>query len=124
MNPGQLDRRLTLLTRTVATDAAGAPVDTWLENGFVWAQRLPAVGGESVLSGANRSTVAASYRVRYRADLAAADATGKIRIRTDGRDYDLLSALEDDKQPRRAFMILALAYTQGEPTLTAIPALP
>jgi SPP1 family predicted phage head-tail adaptor len=121
MNPGLLDRRLCLLQRTVTADGAGSPVETWSDAGIMWGQRVEVRGNEAQASGANRSTVAASYRVRYRSDLAAAEASGKFRVRTEGRDYDILSALEDTSQPRRSYMLLSLSCVQGEPTLTSVP---
>lgn len=122
MNPGLLDRRLSLLQRTVTADAAGSPVETWADAGPLWAQRVEVSGGESQSAGANRSTVASIYRIRYRSDLIAADAPGKFRVRADGRDHNIASALEDAKHPRRAYMLISLSYVQGEPTLAAIPA--
>lgn len=121
MNPGQLDRRLCLLARTVSTDGAGSPVETWRDAGPLWAQKVELRGNEAVSSGSNRSTVAATYRIRFRSDLEAATAPGAFRVRAEGRDFDILSALEDTKQPRRAFMLLSLAYVQGEPVLTSVP---
>jgi head-tail adaptor len=123
MNPGKLDRRMILLRRTVATDQAGSPVETWAaEPSPIWAQRMPATGTETVANGSTRSTVTARYRVVYRSDLVAPAAPGLFRLRVDGRDHDLIAALEDETQPRRSFLMLALAYTQGEPTLTSVPA--
>lgn len=119
MNPGQLDRLLVLLTRTVNNDAAGSPVETWATAGNVWARRVTVAGSEPTNNGATRSAVSSSYLIRYRADLAAADAAGKYRVRVDGRDHDIVSALEDPANPRRSALILSLAYSQGEPTLTA-----
>lgn len=122
MNPGRLDRRITLLSRTVTADGAGSPVETWGASEHLWAERVEVRGNEAQSSGANRSTVASIYRIRYRSDLAAATAPGAFRIRADGRDHDVLSALEDTKQPRRAYMLLQLSYVQGEPTMTSVPA--
>lgn len=121
MNPGQLDRLLTLLRRTVSIDGAGAPVETWADCGQLWAKREKATGSESEASGTDRSMVSASYKIRYRHDLATETTPGTYRVRVDGRTFNVVSALEDEREPRRAFMILGLAYTQGEPTLTSVP---
>lgn len=123
MNPGRLDRRMVLLRRTVSTDSTGSPVETWAADPApVWGQRMPATGAEIVANGSTRSTVAARYRIRYRTDLAAPTAPGVFRVRVDGRDHDLISALEDETEFRRSFLMLSLAYTQGDPTLTSVPA--
>jgi len=122
MNPGKLDRALVLLRRTVTNDDAGSPVETWLTDPLpLWAERIEARGTEPTTSGSTRSLVTSTYRIRYRSDLAAADAAGKFRIRADGRDHDLVAALEDEKAPRRSALLLSLAYTQGEATLTSVP---
>lgn len=125
MNPGRLDRRLCLLQRTVNTDGAGSPVETWTEvDNRVWAEKTALAGAEALTAGSTRSTVSTVYRIRYRADLAAADASGKFRIRAEGRDHNIVAALEDMGRgmPRRAYMLLSLSYVQGEPTLTSVPA--
>jgi len=123
VNPGKLDRRMVLLRRTILTDSAGAPVETWAADPApVWGERMPATGAEVVTNGSTRSTVAARYRTRYRADLAAPTAPGTFRVRVDGRDHELLSALEDETQRRRSFLMLSLSYVQGDPTLTFVPA--
>lgn len=122
MNPGRLDRILVLLTRTVTNDAAGSPVETWSVSGNIWARRMAVAGTEPTTNGATRSAVSSTYLIRYRADLAAEDVPGKYRIRVDGRDNDIVAALEDPESPRRSALILSLAYVQGEPTLTSVPA--
>jgi SPP1 family predicted phage head-tail adaptor len=124
MNPGNRDRPLVLLTRTIGTDAAGAPVDTWKDCGTIWAEKVAATGNESTTSGAIRSTVTATYRIRYRADLAAVDAPGKFRARVDGRSFDIVSSIEDANAPRHSAILLTLNATQGEPVLAAVPTLP
>lgn len=125
MNPGLLDRRICLLQRTVTSDAAGYPVETWIEvDNRVWAQKITLTGSEAQSAGSTRSTVDTIYRIRYRSDLAAATTPGVFRIRAEGRDHNILSALEDVTRgmPRRAYMLLSLSYVQGEPTLTSVPA--
>ena len=122
MNPGKLDRRALLLRRTVTNDAAGSPVETWLADPFpLWAELVEVRGTESMASGSTRSAITSTYRIYYRNELAAADAPGKFRVRVDGRDHDLVSALEDTKEPSRSALLLSLSYTQGEATLTSVP---
>lgn len=113
---------MVLLRRTVTADAAGSPVETWAADAApIWAQRVDARGAESANAGAQRSIVTSTYRVRYRAELAADNAPGIFRIRVDGRDHNLIAAIEDEEEPRRAALLLSLSYIQGEPTLTAVP---
>lgn len=126
MNPGLLDRRITLMRRTVVADGAGAPVETWADCGTIHGQRLQANGREMFAAGANRSNVAEAFRVRFSQALNDPASSGNLRARYNGRDYNIESALEDPDAslPRRAYMLLALSYVQGEPTLRAVPPVP
>lgn len=116
-----MDRRLVLLKRTVEIDGAGAPVDIWREDGVAWAERVAVTGSETDAAGTTRSAVSSTYRIRYRPDLAAPEASGVFRVRIDGRDHDIKSALEDESQPRRSALLLTLSYSQGDKTLKALP---
>lgn len=125
MNPGTLDRRITLLTRTVVVDSAGAPVETWaISRPPLWAGRVANSGNESQQAGTTRATNGETLRIRWLETLNTPAAPGTYRVRHNGRDWNLGAAIEDTSQPRRTYMLLSLSFTQGEPTLTAVPALP
>lgn len=116
----RLDRKLMVLKRTVTPDGAGSPVETWAEQFILWAGRESAAGGEQFVANENRNTQAEQMRGRFIPCLEAQTATGEYRIRYNGRDYDLLSAIEDLRagMSRRTWMIFTMSFVQGEPTLT------
>lgn len=58
---GDLDRRVTLQTLTVAADDFGGPVQTWTELATVWARRVDVLDAERFAAGA----VTAPRRTRW-----------------------------------------------------------
>lgn len=74
INPGQLDRRVVIKTRSTTQDAAGQPADTWTTLATVWAHiKAPAgaAAAERVSADRETSTAAYSIRIRYRTDITA-----------------------------------------------------
>lgn len=71
INPGQLDRRITLQTRTTAADAFNAPVETWSNLATVWAKiEYPSTGNdEETKSGLNIARRRVEFTIRHRTDI-------------------------------------------------------
>lgn len=125
MNPGKLDRQITLLTRTVATDSLGAPVYTWALSCAIWGEQLTLAAAERLgLAGSDRATQSLTFRIRWLNSLESISAPGTFRARYGGRDWDITGCVEDVAQPRRSAMLLSLTAVQGEATLTSVPELP
>ena len=111
IDPGHLDRRLTMQARTLTKDSDGAPVESWADAGTIFAQALRTTGTELETAGAPRSRQARRFRVRYRAAL---EATAAQRFVFEGRVYELAAAYEDTTQARRAYHIIEGLYTEGQ----------
>jgi head-tail adaptor len=114
----RLDRQICLYKATQSLDTASAPVTTWSEQFQLWCGREQVSANEQQSVFATRGTQIDRLRVRYLACLEDPDALQNYRVHMNGRYYDLVSAVEDLRYGRREWMLLTLAYTQGEPTLT------
>lgn len=119
--PPRLDRKITLLRRTQATDGAGAPVETWQDVGDMWAGLVQIRGGEGVASGSVRASLAVNLRIRFLRCLDSISTPGEYRVRYNGAVYDVSAVTEDTRQPRRAYQLLTLTHIEGQPTLTSVP---
>ena len=66
MNPGKLDRRITIQKRVLSKDATGSKVETWADEGSAWAQYVTNRGNETATADAERETNTQQFRIRYR----------------------------------------------------------
>ena len=84
IDPGKLDRRITLRSDSVSTDSFGQAVRTYSDLGNVWAK----VDYRTVKEGAETSRLTSvnkvRFTIRYRSDV---DATTKITW--DGNTYEI-----------------------------------
>lgn len=94
MNPGKLDRRVTIESRTLTKDAAGGRVETWTTLANVWAEIVTRKASESVVSDADRSVEEKQFRIRYRADIV----SGTHRISYQAKSYDITGMIEEGRQ--------------------------
>lgn len=114
----RLDRKICVFQATQSLDSAGAPVTTWAHPFELWCGRENVSGNEQQTALATRGTQIERLRIRFIPCLEDPDASQNYRVQMSGRYYDLVSAVEDLRYGRREWMLLTLAYTQGEPTLT------
>jgi len=66
MNPGKLNRRLVIQSRTLTQDATGSRVQAWADSATVWAEAVIQKGRESTLADADRSQDTRQFRIRHR----------------------------------------------------------
>lgn len=66
MDPGTLNRRVTLQHRVQDVDGIGQPIDLWEDVAKPWANIRHLNGTEAIKAGAAASIVKASIRIRYR----------------------------------------------------------
>lgn len=89
MNAGELDRQITIQTRTETQDAAGSPTITWTTFASdVWAKRRFVRGREFFASQAVHAETTARFTIRYRAGV-----TPKMRIIDRSDTFDVDAAL-------------------------------
>lgn len=91
MRIGRLDRRITLLARTLARDSFGDATETFAPVATVWAQVIHDRGGElSRTNDAQRQAQAVvTFRIRWRVGL-----TSDMRIACEGNEYDVKAIME------------------------------
>lgn len=88
MNAGKLDRRLQLRRATLSHDGL-QNVETWADLGAaVWGARKDVSDGERAVAGWLEATTVARFVVR--SSELTRGLTPKDRIKTEGRDYDIL----------------------------------
>lgn len=93
MNPGKLDRRLTIQARTLTRDAAGGAVPSYADVDTVWAQKVETTGRESRIANQLRADTTIVFRIRYYADL-----TEQHRLLFEGRYYDVTQINEENRR--------------------------
>lgn len=90
MQAGRLNRRCVLQTPSTATDEIGQPIPGWTDVATVWADIRMKSGLEAIKAGAVVSTVQASIRIRYRADVNAG-----MRVVHNLVAYDIKAVMPD-----------------------------
>lgn len=94
MNPGKMDRRITVQTRTLTKDAAGGKVETWADSFDGWAEAVKSKQSEGIVADADRNTEERQFRMRYRTGIA----SGTHRIFYQLRFYDITGIEEEGRQ--------------------------
>lgn len=104
MRAGELRHRIELQAHTQEKDAWGTPLPAaWTTFATIWADVRHLGGVEAIRAGADTSVVKASCRIRWRADVTAAD-----RVLHAGKVYDIEAVLPD---ARHQFVDLVLKST-------------
>lgn len=87
---GSLNRRVTIKAPSTEQDEIGQPLDVWSDVATVWANIRHANGSETIKADAEASTVKASIRIRYRADI-----TSAMRVHDGAVVYEIKAVLPD-----------------------------
>lgn len=109
LNPGALDRRITVQARTETRDDEGGTVVTYADELDLWAQKVTETSSEARRLLSIRSGAEIVFRIRWRSTL-----TSSHRIVFDGRTYDIVGdPVEDSAHGRHEAMLVAARYTAG-----------
>ena len=103
---GDLRDRVTLQTRTIAQDAAGQPIDTWVTLFTGWAEIDSLTGRELMAAQAVQSSVTHEIHMRYRTEFANPNAVANMRAVYGTRVFNIHAAL-DQNERRRMIVLLA-----------------
>lgn len=90
MDPGMLNRKVSIRQRGTAQDAAGQPVETWTEIAAPWANIRQRSGAEALRGDRDVSIVQTSIRIRRRTDVTAA-----MRVYHGTTVYEIKAVLDD-----------------------------
>lgn len=100
IDPGRLDRRVTLQSSVAARDAVGGESLTWSDAATVWAAREYIRGGRLFAAEEKHFEAAITYRIRHRSDVRAG-----MRLIHGDDTFEILSV--DDSAGRRRFLELS-----------------
>ena len=96
MNPGKMDRRITVQVRSLSKDAAGGRVESWSDAFQCWAELVSNASNEGVTAGAERSSSDKQFRIRYRSNIE----SGTHRVLYQLKFYDITGIEEEGRQDR------------------------
>lgn len=125
IDPGRLDRRVSLQMPLRTRDAAGGAITAWVDAGSVWASKLPVGGGRMYAAEAKHFESSLVYRIRARPDVVAGwrlvhgdDVFEIVNVEEQGRDHYIDLALRGiDQTPGTALHVLLLEGTGATPFL-------
>ena len=86
MRAGMMDQRVTLLSRSVVTDAYGQDAITWVSVGVVWAQRINQKSAEAFAAAQMGDDDVTELHIRHRTDV-----TTSWRLEWKEVGYDITS---------------------------------
>ncbi len=107
LSAGRRDRRLTPLKRSVTTDAAGEPVESFTALTTVWASKTDLKTQEGQQGAQTAATIETEFEAPWSPQIAALDA--KDRCRVDGRDYEITGIEEIGRRVGRRITATARA---------------
>jgi SPP1 family predicted phage head-tail adaptor len=102
MRAGRLDRRVTIQSRSLASDAQGQQIESWTDVATVWGRRLDLRGREFMAAEAKHAEATCTFELRYRADV-----TPLNRLVCEGRVYNIVHVAEIGR--RQSLQIVASA---------------
>ena len=91
MQPGRLNRRVTIRQPSATQDAIGQPVAGWTDVATVWGSILTINGLEAIKAGAEASITKASIRIRRNAAV-----TTAMRVVHGATTYEIKAVLHDE----------------------------
>lgn len=100
MNPGNLNKRITLQQQTEEQDASGQLLDNWADIATVWAAIEPLSGREFFAAQQVNSEVTTKIRIRYRDGIKA-----YMRIKYGERIFDIQSVIDPKEQHKELVLM-------------------
>lgn len=104
MNPGKMDRRVTIQARTAAKDGAGGREDAWFDLYLCWAEIVTSKAAEAITADADRASEDRQFRIRYKAGLT----SGNHRLLYQLKFYDITGIVEEGRRDRLLLTCRAL----------------
>jgi SPP1 family predicted phage head-tail adaptor len=106
MKAGQLDRPILIESRGTSRNSIGETISTWGVWAKCFARFEPQSGGESFEATQRTASQVAKFTIRYRAGM-----TPQMRIKYDGRAWDILDIASPDR--RVSLVITAVCREVG-----------
>lgn len=106
MDPGKLNRRVTIKRPSTTQDGTGQPITALVDVATVWASIVNKSGAESIRAEKDTSIVQTSIRIRMRNDL-----DNGMTVHFGGTVYGIKALLPDEKT--RDFLDLVCEVVNG-----------
>lgn len=106
VNPGQMDRRITIQQATITRDEMGGEAVSWADQYLLWAEIPKQQGGESLVADGDRASDTRQFRIRYRAGISPTI----HRISYQDRIYDIRHIAEEGRGNR---LLLTAVWNQS-----------
>lgn len=116
MRAGNLDRRITIQSKSVTQSDSGEEAATWSDFATVWAEKIENRGNERFVAHQFLGHPVKTFRFRWSRSVAQ-ELTDKHRIIFDDRAFDIT----DIREIGRRVGIEIDCYAKGEETLIAAP---
>lgn len=97
IEPGSLNKRITIQERTLTQDGYGQELDDWISKGTVWANVKPIGGREKLRSGVVDSVLSHTIAIRYSARFMPPASADAWRIVYKGRFFNIKGARDVDE---------------------------
>jgi SPP1 family predicted phage head-tail adaptor len=108
MNPGTLNRRITIQQLTTGKDDEGFPTESWNDFYSCWAAVEPLKGREYFQAAAFNAENTVRFRIRYRSGI-----KPDMRIVYDKRVFDIISVI-DINEAHKEIHLMAKELVGGE----------
>jgi len=104
MNPGKMDRRITIESRTMDRDAAGGRTEAWTTAAEVWAELVTRKSKEAAAADSERPMDSRTFRIRFRTIT-----EHNHRVIYDGKTFNITGISEEGR--KQTLLIEATAAT-------------
>lgn len=105
MDAGQLNRRITLQSRTLTQDSVGGQIEAWVDVATVWAAIEPATGRELLTAQTLRIDAPRTVTLRWQAAFASPPALAAMRLKYGTRIFNIHSSV-NEREGRREIVLL------------------
>jgi SPP1 family predicted phage head-tail adaptor len=92
MDSFELDRRVTLLRKSVTRDAANSPVEAWVTLATVWASKKDVSDAERVRAEEIGASITARFQIHKTTEVASLSARDRVQLA--GLTYDISGVKE------------------------------
>lgn len=105
MEPGKLNRKVSIRQRGTTQDAIGQPIETWIEIAAPWANIRQRTGAEMLRADRDVSIVQTSIRIRRRTEVTAA-----MRVYHGTTVYEIKAVLDDAENRERMDLVCEVVH--------------
>lgn len=108
MDPGKLNRIITIEQKTASTDAYGGQSFSWSTFATVWAAVQPLKGRELIAAQAAQSEITSRFVIRYLSGVSA-----DMRIVYGGRYFNITAVIDIDDAHREMHLMASEGLNEG-----------